>query len=71
MDIEKEPSRGAELIQTIVALTGLPESAVSKELETILSGMGVDPAEVTLDQMREALLVYLDTFQRDMMVETP
>ncbi len=67
MDQEHLPARGAELIQTIVALTGLPEADVSKEIETILSGMGVDPTEVTLDQMRAALLVYLDTFQREIM----
>jgi hypothetical protein len=57
---------GSQLIDTLVTLTGLPEPVAHNELDEILAltGRDVDArTDLTLDELREALLVYLETFK--------
>lgn len=58
--------KGLQLIETVINLTGLPESLAHQELDHILkmSGRGSGTrTELTLDELREALLAYLDALQ--------
>lgn len=55
---------GEELLRTIVDLTGLPEGFAQKELHEILDSSGESPetrANITLDELRAALIRYLET----------
>jgi hypothetical protein len=57
---------GSQLIDTLVNLTGLPEPVAHNELDEILALTGRDGGartDLTLDELREALLVYLETFK--------
>ena len=62
MEVSKkdEESGGQELVQTLVSLTGLPEPWVSQELLQILETTGQNAQEITLEKLREAMLVYLE-----------
>ena len=54
--------QGNELIEAIVAMTGLPAPQIHGELGGILNSIGVEPARATLDDLRSALALYLTTF---------
>lgn len=58
--------KGLQLIETVITLTGLPESLAHQELDHILEMSGRGPGtrtDLTLDQLREALLSYLEALQ--------
>jgi hypothetical protein len=58
--------KGKELFSQVVALTGLPETHVSTELHRLLQGLGVNPDQMTIDDLRRAVTLYLaEIFQSD------
>jgi hypothetical protein len=64
----KEPQAdpaGAELIQQLVSASGLPEAAVHSELSEICAVAGTDPGNMTLDELRAAMLSYLEQLERE------
>jgi hypothetical protein len=64
MDVSKqEQPGGQELIQQLISATGLPEELVHQELNEICALAGQNPGELTLDQLREAMLTYLQALQ--------
>ena len=58
-------TEGEALVETVITLTGLPEPLVSKELGQILEMSGHSSQELTLDQLREAMLLYLERIQEE------
>jgi hypothetical protein len=54
---------GEELIQQLVSASGLPEAAVHQELADICALAGQNPDELTLEQLREAMLTYLQALE--------
>lgn len=72
--LEAVELEGSQLIDTLVTLTGLPENVAHDELDQILAnvGNGGSRDELTLNELRQALLLYLETFQpSDVMGEEP
>ncbi len=67
MDVSKKPVEhspsGEELIQQLVSASGLPESAVHQELGEICALAGQNPDDLTLEQLREAMLTYLQALE--------
>ena len=61
---DADPS-GQELIQQLVSASGLPEAAVHQELEEICGVAGQDTGELTLDQLRAAMLTYLEKLEME------
>ena len=67
---ESEPG-GQELIQMVVSLTELPELMIQRELEQILeiperdSPKRDSSEDVTLEQLREAMLAYLELVDQE------
>ncbi|MFZ9595550.1 MAG: hypothetical protein ACO3A2_05675 [Bdellovibrionia bacterium] len=51
---------GSDLLERVSSLTELPSRAVQRELEEILDLSQLDPEDLTLDQLRESMLRYLD-----------
>lgn len=70
MDISsiQEPG-GEELIQQLVELTGLPENLVLQELDQILGMTGQASSDVTLETLRTAMLVYLESLQTQLALD--
>jgi len=64
-EVKLEPS-GKTLIQTVVELTELPQSWVYSELDQILERSGQSANQITLDQLREALMAYLEDLKTDL-----
>lgn len=56
---------GEELIQTLVSLMGLPEAGVRHELDGLLELSGKNSQDLTLDQLREVLVLYLESIQAE------
>ncbi|MCM2276544.1 MAG: hypothetical protein NDJ89_00525 [Oligoflexia bacterium] len=54
---------GQELIETVVSLTGLPQPLMEQELGEILEGAGISSNTCTLEQLRSAMLAYLESIQ--------
>jgi hypothetical protein len=50
---------GDELLMEIIEATGLPVDLVKQELERIVTGAGLDPAQITLEEVREVMANYL------------
>lgn len=65
MSFRKKEPGGQELIDTVLTLTGLPAEQISEEMETILASFGKDKQTLTLQELRDALAGYLETFQID------
>ena len=61
---EVEPD-GQELLQVLVSLTGLPEEWVRRELDHILEKSGKGQENLTLDELRAAMVIYLESIQKD------
>ena len=70
-----ENTEGNDLIRSVVALSGLPDSSARSELVEILSlaspdnQTAPDLKNVSLDELRAAMLVYLETIHADMMAK--
>jgi hypothetical protein len=60
---EQASPAGQELIQQLVSASGLPEAVVHQELDEICALAGQDPGELTLDQLRAAMLTYLQALE--------
>lgn len=61
-----EQLEGENLIQTLVALTGLPEGMANAEMNQILELSGHEPekrSDITLDELRAALIAYLEALE--------
>ncbi|MEO7162608.1 MAG: hypothetical protein ABI041_06805, partial [Bdellovibrionia bacterium] len=56
---------GQELIQLVVSLTELPELMIQRELEQILELPVGKPEDVTIEQLREAMLAYLELVDKE------
>ena len=72
--VSTDPELGGEaLLQTVVSLTGLPETLVYPELDRILklSPHKKGEGEVTLDELRAAMLAYLESCLTDETSENP
>lgn len=65
-NVEQGKPSGTELLQTVVTLTGLPEPLISQELNQILALTGSESSELTLDQLRHAMVAYLEALQPDL-----
>ena len=63
--VETETETGPELLKTVVSLTGLPENDVAQELSKILEQNGSASESLTLDELRDALLAYLETLHSE------
>ncbi|WP_413559235.1 hypothetical protein [Bdellovibrio sp. HCB209] len=48
------------LAQVVVEATGLPESPVANELQRLMSAHGTNADELTIDQLREMMVDYLN-----------
>lgn len=59
MDVSNK--KGSELLDTVASLTGLPEELVQNELHELIAAAGQNAGNVTLDQLRQAMLLYLET----------
>ena len=60
-----EPS-GEALLQTVVSLTGLPEPLMHEELGKIVVESGHSTENLTLDELRSAMISYLESLQSEM-----
>jgi|GEM_PF-2559930 len=66
MDVpEQMQPCGQELIQKLITLTGLPEPMVNQELEQILGPTSEQKNELTLDELRAAMIQYLEHCQTE------
>lgn len=60
-----EHQEGHELLETVILLTGLPQELAKQELSRILEKTGRDFSTLTLDDLRQAMAEYLESFQLD------
>lgn len=65
---EEEPG-GQALIEKLVVLTGLPDLLVRPELDQIIENAGQSSNHLTLEQLRSALVSYLEGLQADFVSE--
>jgi len=70
---ENNATQGNDLVRSIVAITGLPDSSIRSELVEILAMKAQSPAatpdlsSMSLDDLRSAMLVYLESINADML----
>jgi hypothetical protein len=57
---------GKSLIQAVVSLTELPEPLVHQEMSEILQRAGQESEVLTLEQLRAAMLSYLEAIHEEM-----
>ena len=57
---------GTELVDAVVSFTGLPETLVGQELGNILENAGHSPDTLTLEQLRAAMIAYLESTLEDL-----
>jgi hypothetical protein len=56
---------GLALLKLLIESTGLPPEAVERELSKILSKANIQPENLTLDDVRDLLAIYL----QDVLIE--
>lgn len=54
---------GEQLIEALVTLSGLPGSLVNEDLGEAMEKAGHSPGSLTLTQLREVMLTYLEIVQ--------
>ncbi|HRK01763.1 MAG TPA: hypothetical protein PLH57_03800 [Oligoflexia bacterium] len=65
---------GNSLFDDVVRLTGLPEETIFGELSDIVGKVGAEPKSLTIEQLRAAMLCYLEelaSFEEFSIDETP
>ncbi len=62
---------GQELFQTLVSLSGLPEGLIQPELFDILDNHGQNPSELTLVELRHAMVAYLEKIHQEVAQNSP
>lgn len=62
----KEGSVANELFQEVAALTGLPTEWAEEEFAKVLEAQGVSPEELTIENLREVMAIYLETVAKQM-----
>lgn len=55
-------SEGNELYRLLIRLTGLEETQVKQELNPLLARLQLCPTTLTMEDVRRAMIVYLDEF---------
>lgn len=60
-----DDSGGENLIKSVIHLTELPQDLIEKELLLILQSKGISPENLTMTELRAALLEYLENFNTD------
>jgi hypothetical protein len=60
---------GDALIQTVVTLTELPEGIVQREVNEMIQLSGHETESLTLDQLRVAMLNYLEEIHASMQLD--
>ena len=65
---EKEKS-GQDLIQTVISHTRLPKKLIQKELHGILENAGASHKNLTIEQLRSAMLDYLKSIHTALLQE--
>ncbi len=56
----EEENEGEALVEEVIALSGLPDEAARSELDAILQHSNLDDDDLTLEDLRQALIVYLE-----------
>ena len=51
--------KGNALLEEVADLTGLPKGEISEELVQLLNKVGTDPNQLTIEQLRTAMIAYL------------
>ena len=59
-DQDPTADQGYKLLDAVASMTGLPDPLVQKELTEILELSGQNAGSLTLDELRKAMLVYLE-----------
>lgn len=65
---QQDADKGEELVRKIIQLSGLPQDQVQDEIHDLLNQIGTNHKEVTIDELRNAMLLYLETIQREMLI---
>ncbi len=63
--------QGEELLETLVAATGLPACGADRELLRVIKEADLDPSIITLDRLREILANYLQDVLLNSVLEEP
>ncbi|MBN21704.1 MAG: hypothetical protein CL678_10495 [Bdellovibrionaceae bacterium] len=61
---------GGDLVETVANLSGLPEEEAMDELRDMIDHSGHNPKDLTLEQLREVMLQYLDQVQDELIAES-
>ncbi len=61
--------QGSELLTEVASLTGLPVDWVHTELTQIVKKSGHTPEQLTLEELRASMLVYLEEMNRELMAQ--
>ena len=64
-----ENAKATEVLQEVVQLTGLPESYLDSEISELLGTTSTSVNDLSLDQLRAALLNYLETVNEEINAE--
>ena len=67
--LDLDAAQGEELIHTLESLTGIPKSLICQELDRILGQTGKSVTNLTLEELRGALMVYLESLQNELLLD--
>ncbi len=68
---KKTPTRGKDLFNYVVQLTGLPKEKIMDELKTILNKKNIEISQLTVDQLRVVVASYLREIMTGIMDHIP
>lgn len=57
---------GENLVEAVIAATGLPQNPLEKEFHMLLEKHGKNPEEMTLEDLREVMVDYLQTVMMEL-----
>lgn len=57
---------GKALVEAVAELTGLPSDLAQQELGQIIESAGHSEGTLTLEQLREAMIAYLESLQAEL-----
>lgn len=64
-------SRGSELLNQVIRMSGIPAGSIQKDLKTILERKNLDENNLTLDQLRVVVASYLREIMASILEKRP
>jgi hypothetical protein len=65
-EVKNREAKKENVVKEVLEHTGLPQNLVSEDLNKVLEQIGVTPDQCTIEDLRKAMMIYLEEVIADL-----